>query len=190
FQVSISDKNNHKEKLKKALDNGSITYDAEHIQNIFSTKKESQPNVIESWQKLYPELCGDIEGWKYAFVDNDNRPTYDKRQIFPIQRGKVMVCIYLGIFTTSKPDVLKFVHFRAKITAKVRHYELLGNFSNMERFLLFLFSDGATEIANVFSIIYNAHEESKYTKMIDQSAEILAALYLSEKYKQIRIRWK
>ncbi|RHZ46539.1 hypothetical protein Glove_615g8 [Diversispora epigaea] len=192
FNFDIYDKNNRRESLEKALANGWIICDKERTQNIFAIKVNNQSKVIENWQKSYPEISDEIENWKYAYIGDDSVPTTQKSlKVFSVSRGKEMQCICLGIFKTSKPDVLKVVHLRSRITLRVNHKEsALENFSFMERAILFIMTDGCSEVINVVSKLYNSAEESLSANMIDKNFEVLAGIILSENHEQVRINWK
>ncbi|EXX60288.1 hypothetical protein RirG_181280 [Rhizophagus irregularis DAOM 197198w] len=188
FRVDIVDTNNRREILRKALADGRIACDKEHMQNIFTIKAENQHRIVESWQISYPELSQLIEGWKYACIDDGLDPTHKEFRVFPVQRGKEMLCIFLGLFKTNTPDVLKVVHLRAKITFSIRNCDLFGNASFIERAIMFILSDGASEVINM---TYNYINANRDIRMLDtgNNTEILAGIVLSEYYSGVSINW-
>ena len=188
FKVDIVDTNNRREILRRALADGRIACDKQHMQNIFTIKAENQHKIVESWQVHYPELSQIIEGWKYACVNDGLDSTHEDFRVFPIQRGKEMLCIFLGLFKTNTPDVLKVVHLRAKISFSIRNCDFLGNASFVERALLFILSDGMSEVINFTHRHINSNND---IRMLDtgNNTEILAGIILSEYHSGVTINW-
>jgi hypothetical protein len=186
FNVDIIDRNNQRDRLRRALADGRIACDQERLQNIFTIKAENQHKIVESWQMLYPELELLIEGWKYACDGRD--PTHEEFRVFPVQRGKGMFCILLGIFKTNTPDVLKVVHLRAKITFSIRDCDLFGDMNFAQRAILCILSDGMSEALNFTYKCYNGSDD---IRILDtgNNTEILAGIVLSEYYGGVRINW-
>jgi len=190
FKIKIHDRNNRKELLEKALKDGLIIYNTEHILNIFSIKVENQPRVIENRQKLYPELSNELEAWKFACIDQDNKAIYNKSNIFTIPRGREMLCIFLGISGTSTPDVLKFVSLTVKISFQAG--QKMFDLSFMERLVMFLLSHGLSEVMIITGNFIASNKDDKYVQMIrqDDGIDILAGIVLSGKYELLKIDWK
>src|ERR1041384_3141592 len=99
-----------------------------------------------------------------------------------------MLCIFLGIFKTSTPNILRVVHLRAKITFSVRNCDFLGNASFAERVIMFILTDGCSEVINLVHKYFNSNEDIR-TLDTGNNTEILAGIVLSEYYSGVRINW-
>ncbi|GBB84214.1 hypothetical protein RclHR1_10830005 [Rhizophagus clarus] len=115
-EVKFKNENNRKEICETALNGVLISGKTSH--NSFNTKRSELKDVINNWQNRFPELRGELEGWK-----RDELATKFMRKeiLIPLYRGKRIKCIFLKVYNKGEEEgKLRFVSISGDIQIKAK----------------------------------------------------------------------
>ena len=94
-----------------------VTYSGDYTYNFFPTEKDNLNNVITNWQKQYPELCDELEYWKYS---REGIKFTHKQTVFPLQRGRKIKCGFLKIYESGENNNFYCISIIGDISIKAK----------------------------------------------------------------------
>ncbi|GBC01645.1 hypothetical protein RclHR1_04280002 [Rhizophagus clarus] len=161
MQYEIKNRDNLKDKCEKALKDVSKRGNLSNLSNnYFPIKREKLNNIIEQWQKKYPKLYDELEGWK-------KEPKLQYKTVALFCEGSKMECVFLEIYDSGNSDSLDCISIS-------RTYTTYTN---------------PSMISKLLNKIFKHNSQNKFKKLAEKQPAALAALILSGD-NGLRIIWE